>query len=241
MSNYDNIIPKEKWEFDSDVTKVFENMLERSIPQYEEMRKLVVNLADSVLLKNKSEFTMLDIGCSNGLNLREFIVRYGSRGKYLGVDCSESMLEDFNERFELFINSGIVISKFMDLRNDYPNDFSYDIVTSILSLCFIPIQYRQNILNQIYNSLNSCGVLILVEKVLGNSLRIDNALVENYYNLKEQNGYSREQIERKRLSLDGVQVPIMSNWNIELLKSAGFTQIDTFWRWMNFVGYIAIK
>lgn len=239
-NNYDNIIPKENWEFDSEVTKVFENMLERSIPQYADMRSAVINMADSLLLQNLEKFNLLDIGCSNGLNLREFVIRYGSKGKYLGIDCSEAMLSDFNERFELYILDNIVSSKLMDLRTEFPNG-SYDIITSILTLCFIPIQYRQEILTNVYKNLKIGGIFIFVEKVLGDSLRIDKALVENYYNLKEKNGYTREQIERKRLSLDGVQVPIMSSWNIELLKSAGFTQIDTFWRWMNFVGYIAIK
>lgn len=240
MSEYDNIVPKEKWEFDSEVTKVFNNMLERSIPQYSEMRKLTVNMVDSCYLRNKDTFKLLDLGCSNGLNLREFIVKYGARGHYVGVDCSESMLDDFNDKFKLFIDTGIVESKFMDLRTEYPNEI-FDVTTLILTLCFIPIQYRQYILNNVYQHLIDGGVLIVVEKVLGSSLLIDNSLVENYYELKRENGYTEEQIERKRLSLEGVQIPIMSSWNIEMLKTAGFSQIDTFWRWMNFVGYIAIK
>ena len=59
--------------------------------------------------------------------------------------------------------------------------------------------------------------------------------------MKKQNGYTEEQIERKRLSLEGVLVPVTSDWNIDLLKQAGFRQVDIFWKWMNFVGYIAFK
>ena len=59
--------------------------------------------------------------------------------------------------------------------------------------------------------------------------------------MKAKNGYSQEQIERKRLSLEGVQVCVTSNWNLELLKQAGFRQVDTFWKWCNFEGMIAIK
>jgi len=36
----DEVMPEGKWEFDESVTAVFENMLERSIPQYELMRDL---------------------------------------------------------------------------------------------------------------------------------------------------------------------------------------------------------
>lgn len=237
--NVDNIIPNKPWEFDLEVTKVFENMLERSIPNYTDMRKLSVDVADRLLLGHLDNFTMLDLGCSNGLNLKQFVQKYGGKGKYTGVDCSSSMLEDFKNRFSMF-PSGVITALNMDLKSDFPSG-NYDIVTAILFLCFVPIQYRQSILKNIYNSLVDGGVFIFVEKVLGNSLSIDKALVENYYDLKRANGYTDEQIERKRLSLDGVQVPIMSQWNIEMLKSTGFSQVDVFWRYLNFEGYVCVK
>ena len=81
----------------------------------------------------------------------------------------------------------------------------------------------------------------MVEKVLGNTSNINELFINEYHSYKEINGYSKEQIERKKLSLEGVLVPVTNDWNIDLLKQAGFRQIDVFWRWMNFVGYIAIK
>lgn len=62
-----------------------------------------------------------------------------------------------------------------------------------------------------------------------------------YYNLKASNGYTQEQIERKRLSLEGVLVPVTAKWNEELLRMAGFVHVDSFWRWMNFAGWVAVK
>lgn len=85
------------------------------------------------------------------------------------------------------------------------------------------------------------SLLILVEKILGASAEIDEKLVQLYYSLKAQNGYSPYEIERKKLSLEGVLVPVTAKWNEELLHNAGFSQVDCFWRWMNFAGWIAIK
>ena len=128
----------------------------------------------------------------------------------------------------------------MDLRDTFPTG-SYDVIQSILSIMFIPIQYRQSIIQSIYDNLNPGGCFLFVEKVLGNSAKIDDLMVDKYYDMKRKNGYTEEQILRKKLSLEGVQVPVTSNWNVDLLHQAGFRCVDTYWRYLNFVGYIAIK
>ena len=81
----------------------------------------------------------------------------------------------------------------------------------------------------------------MVEKVIAEDKDIDKILVDNYYKLKYNNGYTKEQVEGKRQSLKGVMTPMTSSFNKELLKQAGFTKIDSFWRYLNFEGYIAIK
>jgi tRNA (cmo5U34)-methyltransferase len=40
----DEVEPGEKWGFDADVTRVFDDMLQRSIPQYDVMRNACVDL-----------------------------------------------------------------------------------------------------------------------------------------------------------------------------------------------------
>ena len=52
---------------------------------------------------------------------------------------------------------------------------------------------------------------------------------------------TREEINRKRFALEGVLVPVTARWNEELLNGAGFRQVDSIWRWMNFAGWVAIK
>lgn len=115
------------------------------------------------------------------------------------------------------------------------------LVLSILTLQFTPIEYRQKILNNIYDSLENGGAFILVEKVLGNTDEIDSMLVDEYYKLKKENDYTQEQIQTKRKSLEGVLVPVTAKWNEDLLHNTGFTKVDCFWRCLNFAGWIAIK
>ena len=54
-------------------------------------------------------------------------------------------------------------------------------------------------------------------------------------------GLYTEEIERKRLALEGVLVPMTAHWNEDLLRQAGFQQVECFWRYLNFAGWLAIK
>lgn len=244
MSNIDNVTPKEKWKFDKDVADCFENMLERSIPNYRVMRNLITQtVVNSISINpNKKSINILDLGCSDGLMIESMKDRLDSFNNdffITGCDCSQPMIDKALNRFKSDSNINIINC---DLRDYVPkNKSGWDVVTSCLTIQFTPIEYRQRILHNIYMSLNNHSVFIMVEKVLGNTNEINDLMVNTYYDMKRDNGYSNEQIENKRKSLEGVLVPVTNDMNIQFLKSAGFSQVDVFWRWMNFVGYIAIK
>jgi len=233
----DNTEPGNKWEFDSSVTDVFDDMLARSIPQYDVMRQACFDLACKFQQKHTD---IVDLGCSRGEALKRLIDKYGAYNRFIGVEISEPMLEASRERFKGFISCGVVDIRDLDLRTEYP-PVAASITLCVLTLQFIPIEYRQKILSNIYSGTLPGGALILVEKVLGASADIDANIVDIYYKLKAENGYSQDQIERKRLSLEGVLVPVTAGWNEELLRMAGFSQVDCFWRWMNFAGWLAVK
>lgn len=228
-------VKNKKWQFDNDVTNCFGDMLSRSIPDYNNMREIVKKIGFSFVQQGTN---IIDIGCSDGRAITPFVNNFKQNNKYICYDVSDSMLEVCRKKFDNYKEHCIIEN--YDLRNgiDIKNT---SVCLSILTLQFTPIEYRQKIINSIYNSLNKNGILILVEKVLGNTLEIDNLLVNEYYKIKKENKYTEEQIVNKRKSLEGVLVPITSEWNIELLKNAGFKNVDCFWRYLNFCGWVAIK
>lgn len=230
----DSVMPQGKWEFDEEVAGCFNDMLQRSIPQYDVMRKTVAELA-SKFMKPKSQ--VLDMGCSNG-EVIESLLKYEEADiDFVGLEISEPMIKQAKQRFRGLDN--VKIEK-CDLRSQFPG-VRASVILSVLTLQFTPIEYRMEILWNVHRSLLINGAFILVEKVLGASSDIDTVMRDGYYTLKAENGYSQEQIYRKKLALEGVLVPVTSSMNIEFLKSAGFTKIDCFWRWMNFAAWIAIK
>ena len=151
------------------------------------------------------------------------------------------MLQAARERYKGWIDEGFLTVESFDIRNGLPEHLYTSLVLSVLTLQFTPIEYRQKIIQSIYDSLETGGALILVEKVLGCNYSIDEMLVDEYYKIKAENAYTQEQIIAKRTSLEGVLVPITAAWNEDMLKSAGFKSVDCFWRYLNFAGWIAVK
>jgi tRNA (cmo5U34)-methyltransferase len=233
----DQTTPGDKWAFDTDVTQVFDDMLARSIPQYDVMRQACFDLACRYV---KPKTDILDLGCSRGEAMARLLDEFGALNRFVGIDVSEPMLAAARERFQGFINCGVVQVLNTDLRNTYP-PCRASVTLAVLTIQFTPIEYRQRIMREIFHHTLPGGAFLFVEKVMGSTAELDAAFIDKYYGLKAAHGYSQEQIERKRLSLEGVLVPVTARWNEDLLLAAGFRQIDCFWRWMNFAGWVAVK
>jgi tRNA (cmo5U34)-methyltransferase len=233
----DEIIPGQEWSFNEDVANVFDDMLGRSIPGYENMRETVIRMIAPIVTNGGY---VLDLGCSHGEMIAKLIKDLGSSTyvNYVGVDSSTAMVSKARQRFAddervTIVHADIADAEMQRLR--------YDIVLSVLTLQFIPIEHRQDILKQIYDSLTPNGCFILVEKVLGETQIGQEHLVSVYHQMKKDNGYSEEQVEAKRVSLQNVLVPLRASENIRLLKSAGFSVVQPFWQNLNFVGIYASK
>lgn len=225
------------WSFDADVVDCYDDMLERSIPQYAAMRDAVTTLASQFA---QPQTAIIDLGCSQGGALAPLITRLGTQHTYIGVDNSAPMVASAQQRFAPMIAEGVVDIREIDLRTTYPAECA-SVTTAVLLYQFIPIEYRQQIARRMFAHTLPGGICIIVEKVLGATAAIDDTMVAAYYALKSGNGYSQEQITTKRHALEGVLVPLTARWNEDLLHTAGFTQVDCFWRWMNFAGWVAYR
>ena len=228
--------------FDQEVADSFDDMLVRSIPQYHVMRDAVTEIACSYLQPGRD---VLDLGCSRGEAIARIYESLTSEHRRLqtrlvGIEIAQSMLAAARTRF---VGEELVEIVEHDLRERLPvfNGHNFGVVLSVLTLQFVPIEYRQRRLADAYRALVPGGALVVVEKVLGATDELDRLMVEHYYAQKRDMGYSDDQIERKRLALEGVLVPVTARWNEELLRDAGFSDVDCFWRWMNFAGWVAVK
>lgn len=225
------------WAFDEGVTAQFDDMLRRSIPNYETMRRAVTMLAARY---RKPHTDIVDLGTSRGEAVSDLIFKFGALNRFVLVEHSPPMLAAVRKRYQGYINAGVVDVRDLDLRTQYP-PVGASVTLSILTLQFTPIEHRPHILQRIYDHLLPGGAFLLVEKLIGTTAEMDTTLVDTYYAEKRAQGYADHEIDEKRRRLEGTLVPVTAAWNEELLQRAGFSQVECFWRWMNFAGWLAVK
>jgi tRNA (cmo5U34)-methyltransferase len=234
---FDRIHHDGAWRFDEEVTRVFEDMIQRSVPLYDEMRRSVLAVGAEFVSPGS---TIVDYGSARGGAIAPFIRRLRGQGRFICVEKSEPMVRALRDRFARERAAGSVEIRHGDIRDSCP-DVRADLTLSVLTLQFLPVEHRRHVLREIYDRTAPGGAFILVEKVLGADHGIDELMVRRHHEHKMRNGYSREAVERRALSLDGVLRPLTAQRNVKLLRRAGFRRVDCFWRWMNFAAWLAVK
>lgn len=227
----DEVLAADKWVFDEAVTDVFDDMLARSIPDLQGLRRVCTELAGRFA---QSGTSIVDLGCSRGAALKPIMELLGDSVSYVGVEVSEPM----REAAKTEIPDANIVN--IDLREDYPAAPA-SVTISCLTLQFTPIEYRQRILTDAFKHTTPGGCLLLFEKVLGRDSFTDQMLIDTYLARKGENGYTQEQIQNKRRSLEGVLVPVTAAWNEEMLRTAGFHHVEPVWRQLNFAGWVAVR
>ncbi|HEV2294081.1 MAG TPA: methyltransferase domain-containing protein [Tepidisphaeraceae bacterium] len=225
-----------KWVFDSGVASVFDNMLARSIPGHDTMRQLVLDLGSRFVQDNTD---VVDLGCSRGAALQPFVDRFGNQCRYVGLDESGPMIDAARQRFAREIDAGFVRILDHDLRRGVPPVLA-SLTLAVLTLQFVPIEYRQGLVADVFRSTRLGGALIVVEKTLGPDSATQALFVNRYHALKRENGYTAEQVRAKAESLQGVLVPLTPEGNEQMLRAEGF-KVSRFWQHLNFCGWLAIK
>jgi tRNA (cmo5U34)-methyltransferase len=109
------------------------------------------------------------------------------------------------------------------------------------TLQFVRPIHREGLLRRIHASLQPGGALLMAEKVLVEDSLLNRLYIELYYRYKARQGYTAEEIQRKRESLENVLVPYRVEENVELLKRCGFATVDTCFRWFNWAAFVAVR
>ncbi|MEA1879052.1 MAG: carboxy-S-adenosyl-L-methionine synthase CmoA [Campylobacterota bacterium] len=223
-----------KFEFDEAVASVFDDMLSRSVPFYDEVRKLIIAL---ILAEQKEGMKVLDLGSSTAKFLLDLHAKMEVPMKLKGLDNSQAMLDRAEQKCQAF-GANIELALADMLTYNYSQE---DVIVANYTLQFIRPMHRVELMKKIFTGLNDDGMFIFSEKIVFEDKVLDKNIIDIYYNYKKEQGYSEYEIAQKREALENVLIPFTIKENIQMCKDAGFTKIETIFQWSNFVTFVAKK
>lgn len=227
-----------KWSFNNEVSKVFPDMIQRSIPGYNDLKWIISILAKYVVKNNTNIY---DLGCSTG-NTTFIIGKYIPKDikyKIIAIDNSYYMIKKINYIFnKYYSNLPIKILK-SKIQNVIIKNAS--LIISNFTLQFIVKKDRQKIINKIYKGLNYDGIFILSEKIYIKNKKINNIIYKVYNEFKFLNNYSKLEIINKEYSLKKIMLLDSIDIHKNRLKKAGFKCYNSCFQYLNFCSIIAFK
>ncbi len=225
------------FKFSSSVASVFDDMVNRSVPFYGEMQRMIAELAADYA---KTGTNVYDLGCSTGTTMIGMDSMVQPDITFIGIDDSPQMLDKcrsklteigFKRPYELQCAD---LSQSLVIENA-------SVVVLCLTLQFVRPIYREQLIQTIFDGLKPGGALILVEKILAEDSHFNREFIKYYYNYKRRNHYTELEIAQKREALENVLIPYKLSENISLLRDRGFAPCEVFFKWYNFAGIIALK
>ena len=221
------------WKFNGSMVEHFEEHVKKSVPLYAEGHELIVKLSDYFV---KDDSICYELGSSAGTLTHKLAQHHEFRNaKFIGMEIEEDMVKKANELYRAsnlsFVCDDMTTASFE----------KSDLIVSYYTVQFIHPKLRQQLIDKIYESLNWGGAFILYEKVRANDARFQDIISNLYMEYKLEQGYDAKEIIAKARSLKGVLEPFSTDGNIDMLKRAGFVDILSVQKYMNFEGFLAIK
>jgi len=225
---------EKKFEFDEAVASVFDDMLSRSVPFYDEVRRLVISV---ILAEERAGKRIVDLGSSTAKFLLELSSKMETPMELIGIDNSPAMLERARQKAQAF-GAEIALREGDILTYDYQGS---DVVVSNYTLQFLRPMQRLELVQRIFDGLSAGGQFLFSEKVVFHDKHLDKQIIDIYYDFKRTRGYSDFEIAQKREALENVLIPFTIDENIKMCKDAGFMDVSTIFQWGNFVTFVAKK
>lgn len=225
------------FQFTSKVAGVFDDMVNRSVPFYEEMQRMIAELAAN---HYQEDANIYDLGCSTGTTMIHMNPFIPEQIQFVGIDDSPSMLEKCQTKLQAAGFARPVKLEVFDLNTNVEIQ-NAGVVVLCLTLQFVRPINRERLIKKIYAGMNPGAVIIIMEKILAEDSLFNRDFIRYYYDMKRRHQYSEMEIAQKREALENVLIPYKLSENVTLLREAGFSHVEVFFKWYNFAGFIAKK
>lgn len=225
------------FDFGAATARVFDDMLARSVPFYHEIQRMIGELCSDFAVPGTNVY---DLGCSTCNTFLAIEHSIPADCTCVGIDSSLEMLDKAREKLKAHGFSRPVELQGVDLNKGVTVS-NASVVILNLTLQFVRPLFREQLIDRISAGMVPGGCLILVEKVLSEDSTINRLFIKHYYEMKKRNGYTEMEIAQKREALENILIPYHYDENRKLLLEHGFRSCDSFFRWYNFCGMVAVK
>ncbi len=219
------------WAFGGAVAHRFDEHIARSVPYYTATHELIERLSDEFLSPGSRAY---DLGCSTGALTARLAARHGSGVDIIGIDCEPEMVALARLRCAAYPSVTVVEADIADFEYS-----SAGLVVADYIFQFVAADARSDLLDRIARGMIPGAALLVFEKLALADPGLDALMTSQYHEWKRVQGFTDVEIEAKARSLEGVLVPLTSEANREQLLNAGFTEVITVFRWLNWEGFLA--
>ncbi len=221
--------------FDENVARVFTDMIQRSVPGYDEILRGISLLTAFHVQPNSNCY---DLGSSLGAATLAMSSGINKQNVHLfAIDNSLAMIRESKKYLQSLKNNvHLICADFRDVRI-----INASVVTLNFTLQFIAPNERQNVLQRIFEGMNPGGILIVSEKIIfpdEHEQKFQEAL---HLAFKKAHGYSALEISQKRSALENVLIPETFKQHRERLLSIGFKACYQWYQNFNFISMVALK
>ena len=235
----DNLFNKQSdiadFRFDQDVVKVFDDMVRRSVPGYESMIQMIGLIARMYGQDNTNYY---DLGSSTGaITLSIALNNKSKNNQFFAIDNSKEMVEQCEKNLHSKVDN---LQAICDDINQVQIK-SASIVVLNLTLQFIDVNLRFNLIKKIYDGLEPGGILIISEKIHFDDAVTQNHITKLHIDFKKENGYSELEIANKRQAIENVLITETKEQHLNRLRECGFVETSCFFQCLNFVSFLSVK
>lgn len=190
------------WTFETkEIANTFDKHVREQLPWYDMVTESV-----SYIIKNYLSYydTVVDIGSSTGNMIHKILPLVKERSCYISaIEKSEPMVEKLKEKYASESCVEIIDSDVTKIR--LPKAKVYIL---FLTLMFIPVNERKDLIERIRNLSINGGVIIIVDKICDHNGYFSTVLKRLTMHFKLLQGAKPEEVLTKEMSLAGIQIPI---------------------------------
>ncbi len=212
---------------------IYDQTRRQFIPCFDDFYRIALDLIPD---PGNARPRILDLGAGTGLVTAMVLERIPQASVVL-ADVSQAMLDQARERFAGM--AGDLAFQAIDYRAGLPEG-PFDVIISALSIHHLDDREKQNLFHRTFEHLVPGGIFINADQALGKTPAIDARYRKCWFReiraagiTDEQMAQAEERMEEDRMSLLGDQLAWMGK--------AGFSEVNCWYQYYNFVVYSGIK